>query len=68
MGDNAIVVTVTAENTTTQAYTMTVTRAAGNARATGKPVISGGVEAMVVHKLADIRQCPILRRPLRDGA
>ena len=42
VGDNVIVVTVTAEDTTTQAYTLTVTRSTpGNTPATGKPGITG---------------------------
>ena len=45
VGDNVIVVTVTAEDdSTTQTYTVTVTLVAGNSAAIGKPTISGAAQ------------------------
>ena len=45
VGGNVIVITVTAEDdATTQTYTVTVTRVAGNSAATGKPTISGAAQ------------------------
>ena len=43
-GDNEIVVTVTAENASTQAYTVTVTRVDTSGPATGKPGITGAAQ------------------------